>query len=425
MDAVDARAIGRNSAETWLGDYQIISRIGSGGMGTVYLAHHAPTGRQVALKVLSPRATAERVFIARFQREADTIASLDHPNIVQVFDAGYIDGRCFIAMAYLNYGTLKDRIAAIHAGGEHMPVAEALEAARQIAMALDHAHKRGLIHRDVKPSNILLAAGGRYVLTDFGTVLVESATRLTTQTGRLIGTAEYLSPEQANQQPFDHRVDVYALGVVLYEMLAGSVPFSDENDLLVVYAHAHREPRPMDELRAGVPRSVAGIVAKAMHKQPARRYSTAGEMALDIERVMRELERASSSRVLQLDHFNRRWMWVVGVCVIIVMALLLLIGALKAAAHTPSKSYAESKFVLCEVRFTPDHEAIAVMDASSLATMPVFQLRQDESLVVQARSSDTSWLWVRWMHGEGWVRTQDGILMGALRCVPEMPVMRT
>jgi serine/threonine-protein kinase len=415
----------RDDGETWLGNYRLISRIGSGGAGTVYLAHHAPTGQLVALKVLHQRADDDSEFVARFQREADAIAGLHRPNIVRVLEAGCMDGRCFIAMEYLNYGTLKDRIAAIFAGGEHMPVSEALEIAWQIASALDAAHKRRLIHRDVKPGNILLAAGGRYVLADFGTVLVQTATRLTTQSGRLIGTAEYLSPEQANQAPFDHRIDIYALGVVLYEMLTGRMPFSDENDLLVVYAHAYREPRPMDELRAGVPRDVTRIVAKAMHKQPARRYSTAGEMALDIERVMRDLEHASTWRVSPWSHVNLRMMWVVGVSVIVVMTLLLYVGVLRPVTHTPGEAYVESRFVLCEVTFTPAHEVATVMDAPSAAATSVIQLRPGVSLVVQARSRDASWLWVRGLQVAGWVRAQDGNLMGALSCVPEMPVMHT
>ncbi len=177
-----------------VGEYRLRQRIGSGGMATVYLASHPAFGERVALKVLSPRATGDDEAAARFRREGQVIASLDHPHIVKVYEAGCAagcaSGCCFIAMEYLPYGTLKERLARIHAGGESMPVAEAVEAARQVASALDYAHQRGLIHRDVKPSNILLGTGGRYVLSDFGAVFVPSVTRLTRDQTQAPGTVE-------------------------------------------------------------------------------------------------------------------------------------------------------------------------------------------------------------------------------------------
>jgi serine/threonine-protein kinase len=385
----------RDSSETWLGDYRLISRIGSGGAGTVYLAHHAPTGQQVALKVLSPSATASAEFVARFQREADIIATLDHPNIVRVFDAGCVDGRCYIAMEYFNYGTLKDRIAAIRAGGDQMPVNEALEIARQIASALDHAHKRGVIHRDVKPGNILLASGGRYVLGDFGTVLVKAATRLTSQSGRLIGTAEYLSPEQANQQPFDHRVDVYALGVVLYEMLAGAVPFSGDNDLLTVYAHAHREPAFDKLVDRRVPREVVAIITRAMHKQPAQRYSTAGEMALAMEQVLSNSTKPAHMPLTQ----HRRAMCIVVGCIAM---LVLIVWLLMTRMPTTSAAQSRARFQFCEV-------ALVITEGVSLRVM--------------GRSHNAHWLLTVPAGDDkpAWVPADAGYLQGALDCVPVVP----
>ncbi|NJM41202.1 MAG: serine/threonine protein kinase [Anaerolineae bacterium] len=216
-----------------IGDYEILNRIAHGGMGTVFLATHKGLRRHVALKVLSPQVNQDQEFIARFRREAHVIASLDHPHIVRVHDAGCAENYYFIAMEYLNYGTLKDRVKKFKEAGTPMAVVEVLEITRQIATALDHAHKKGVIHRDVKPSNIMIASGGRHVLSDFGIVFVQSGTRLTRSHGQLIGTAEYMSPEQADQRPYDHRVDIYALGVVMYELLTGTVPYTGDTEMII------------------------------------------------------------------------------------------------------------------------------------------------------------------------------------------------
>jgi hypothetical protein len=269
----------------------------------------------------------------------------------------------------------------------------------------------------------MLAAGGRYVLTDFGTVLVQTATRLTTQTGRLIGTVEYLSPEQANQQPFDHRVDVYALGVVLYEMLAGCAPFSGENDMLVVYAHAHREPRPIGEQRAGVPRSVVRIVAKAMHKRPAQRYVTAGEMALDIERVLIELESAAASRTVAW-RFTIRQVVMAAACVVALTAVLMA-GAFTTSAHTRTTASTHSQFRMCEVVFTVTQPQAKLVDATNEQASSLVTIKRGDALNVRGRSPDDTWLWVVMQTGEGaaWVQTKEGEVAGALSCVPEVPAL--
>jgi serine/threonine protein kinase len=306
-------------------------------------------------------------------------------------------------------------------------VAEALEAARQIAMALDHAHKRGLIHRDVKPSNIMLAAGGRYVLTDFGTVLVETATRLTTQTGRLIGTAEYLSPEQANQQPYDHRVDVYALGVVLYEMLAGSVPFSGDNDLLVVYAHAHREPS-FDKLRIDlrVPREVVAIVARAMHKQQAQRFASAVEMALEIERVLSKPATATTARSLLLR--SRAARMAIGVVCLPVLIILVLLArpTLSQPARQSSLGHRAAQFHLCVVAFVMGNSSVSVLSKPDAIASTVWKTYAGQPLVVQGRSHDAKWLLVGSSDqaGVGWMRAEDGNITGSLNCIPEVPTVQ-
>ena len=244
-----------------IGPYLILNRIARGGMGTVYLARHAETQQIVALKLLSPQVGQNAEFLARFRREVNVMLGLRHPNIVEVYDAGVgagadssDDNAYYIAMAYLPYGNLKKEIARYAISGEPFPIDRTLEITRQIALALGYAHQRGLIHRDVKPSNILRAPGEHYVLTDFGIVLDLDATRLTRDpTASGIGTPEYMSPEQIEHRQTDARSDVYALGVVLYELIAGVAPFKADSPLVVLMKHVHEAPPPIAGYRADVP----------------------------------------------------------------------------------------------------------------------------------------------------------------------------
>lgn len=344
---------------------------------------------------------------------------------MRVFDAGCADGRCYIAMEYLSYGTLRSRLAAIAAGGERMAVAEALEVARQIALALDHAHKRGLIHRDVKPSNIMLAAGGRTVLTDFGTAFVEAATKLTSPTGRVIGTAEYLSPEQANGQPLDHRVDIYALGVVLYEMLAGRVPFDGDNDLLVIYAHAHREPRPLAELRGDVPRDAAAIVARALHKQPAQRFASAGEMALALEGALGMLAGAAEAAPGACRNRQVRPMLLALACAAALAVAIALGAQASESPQAPSTTRPQGSPLLrlCDVALVITAANADIVGAPHARAPVALRAAHAQRIDVRGRSRDGDWLWVGadGATEPGWMRSRDGELDGRLECVPEVP----
>jgi len=285
---------------TQLGPYTLVSRIAQGGMATVYLARHVQTQAHVALKVLSLQASADDEFVARFRREGDVAATLGHPNIVPVLESGCDQDQLYLAMAYLPYGTVKDRLAKYAAIGERMPIAEVLEIGRQIAWALDHTHKRGLIHRDVKPSNILIGLGGQYLLSDFGVAFVSERTRLTRTDKLMVGTPAYMSPEQAEQRPFDHRVDVYALGIVLYELLTGRAPFIGDLEMMVLYGHVHSEAPALRQLRPEVTAAVAQIIARAMAKSPEARFHTAGDMALAIEALTHPIPRVDIRRIVAL-----------------------------------------------------------------------------------------------------------------------------
>jgi serine/threonine protein kinase len=270
------------------GPYKVLEKIGEGGMAVVYRGVQESLERYVAIKVLRTELSADQEFIARFRQEALAVAQLSHPNILHVYDAGFAHGVYYIVMAYVDGGSLKDLIA-------QGPVEEtfACSLAASLADALDYAHQQGLIHRDVKPSNVLLTRDGRPLLTDFGIAkLLDEGQRLT-RTGTSIGTPEYMAPEQAQGQAVDGRTDIYALGVVLYEMLAGWVPFSAQTPIATLYRHVNEPPPPLKQINISVPEWLDAIVQKALAKRPLDRFQRASRMA----EALRERQAPSAAEV--------------------------------------------------------------------------------------------------------------------------------
>jgi serine/threonine protein kinase len=256
-----------------LGQYQIISELGRGGMAVVYKAYQPALQRYVALKVLPPQLGLDPDFVRRFQHEAIAAARLKHPNIVTIHDVSSVDGVNFIVMELVEGESLA---AVIRRSGAMQPERVSSIVA-QVASALDYAHQQGFIHRDIKPSNIMLGADDHITLMDFGIAKAVSGTRLT-QTGTLIGTPEYMSPEQVRGLPVDHRADIYSLGVVVYEMQAGQVPFSGDT-ASVLYKQAHELPPPIRTRAIHVPPHVASAIDRALAKDPNQRFATAGAFA--------------------------------------------------------------------------------------------------------------------------------------------------
>jgi predicted Ser/Thr protein kinase len=266
-----------------LGRYQILEPLGEGGMAVVYKAQQPSLERVVALKVIRSGFAEDRDFMQRFEREAKAIARLQHPNIVQVHDYDTVDGRPFIAMQYLQGGTLKQRLESLALAGSRLPQREAAAIVGQVAAALDHAHSIDVIHRDVKPSNVMLTGDGRAVVTDFGIAKMVGGQTQHTQTGVGIGTPEYMSPEQGQGNPIDRRSDVYSLAVVAYEMLTGRIPFSADTPLAVVLKHMKDPlPRP-SSFNADVGPATEGVLMKALAKDPTDRYDSAGSFAAALE----------------------------------------------------------------------------------------------------------------------------------------------
>ncbi|RJP15674.1 MAG: hypothetical protein C4520_19825 [Candidatus Abyssobacteria bacterium SURF_5] len=252
-----------------LGKYELLKEIGKGGMGNVYLARDSESNATVALKVLPPEFTRTPKYIERFRREAKAVARLNHPNIIKIFDIGEQESTHYFAMEYLGGMTLRKLLEQ----RGRLPVAEAISILVQIADALDTAHAQGIIHRDVKPDNIMSDESGKFKIMDFGIAHTEQGTRLTV-TGTIMGTPEYMSPEQASGTAVDKRTDIYALGIVLYEMLTGKVPFNAQTAVEILQMHITKMPESPKLINPEIPGNLSNIIAKMIEKQPANRYES-------------------------------------------------------------------------------------------------------------------------------------------------------
>ncbi|HEX2295501.1 MAG TPA: Stk1 family PASTA domain-containing Ser/Thr kinase, partial [Actinomycetota bacterium] len=270
---------------TYGGRYAVLEPVGSGGMAEVYRARDELLGRDVAVKVLSDRLSRDRSFVERFRREAQSAANLNHPNVVSLYDYGADDGAYYIVMEYIEGKSLGDIVGE---SGALLPE-RAAEIASDVAAALERAHSSGLVHRDIKPTNIMITSSGQTKVTDFGIArALGQSTEQTqmTQTGMVIGTAAYLSPEQAQGNPVDARSDVYSLGCVLYEMLTGRPPFTGDAPLAIAYKHVREDAVPPSTVNPDVPRELDAVTLKALAKNPDNRYASAHEMREDLQRFL-------------------------------------------------------------------------------------------------------------------------------------------
>jgi len=274
-----------------VGAYRVERQLGSGGMATVYLAHHEKLDRNVALKVMHPNLLEDPNFKARFEREAKIIAKLDHPNIVPIYDFSEHEGQPYLVMKVVEGQTLKRRLR-----GGALPLDEIKRIMRAVADALDYAHRQGVLHRDIKPSNILIDENGTPYLTDFGLARIARTGETTLSADMMLGTPYYVSPEQAQSDPnIDGRTDVYSLGVVLYELLVGRVPFMGDTAYATVHDHIYKEPPPPSTLNPDITPEVEAVVMRALAKNPAERYQTARELVEAFESALDE------SHLFQLD----------------------------------------------------------------------------------------------------------------------------
>src|SRR3954452_16502641 len=299
-------------------------------MADVYCAQDSQLGRQVALKMLHRRFARDTEFVERFRREASAAAGLQHPNVVGVFDRGEYDGTYYIAMEYLPGRTLKDVIR------EEAPLDQlrAIDYGIQILQAASFAHRRGVIHRDFKPHNVIVGGDGRLKVTDFG--IARAGASEMTETGSIMGTAQYLSPEQAQGQRVGAQSDLYLIGVVLYEMLTGRVPFSGESAVSIALKHVSEEPPPLRQLRPDVQPRVEQAVGRALLKDAAQRYASADECIAALEQAREAIvsgdNRGGTSTFVPVarperDPRGRRWPFVV--LALVLLGIAVAAGALE------------------------------------------------------------------------------------------------
>lgn len=280
--------------------YEILEQLGGGGMSIVYKGRDTFLNRLVTIKVLRPEFTCDEDFVKRFRREAQAIASLSHPNIVSIYDVGREDEVDYLVMEYVEGDNLKNLIR----GQGALPPERAVEITRQVSEALQHAHENNIVHRDVKPQNILITRGGRAKLTDFG--IARGATTATlTQTDTIVGSVHYLSPEQARGETAGPRSDIYSLGIVLYEMVTGELPFQGETPIGVALKHIQEEPPRPSSLNPGVSPGLEKVIARALAKIPADRYRTARDMATELEVVSGAIP-GENNRIVPVDEFATR-----------------------------------------------------------------------------------------------------------------------
>ena len=321
------------------GRYEVEELVGHGGMSSVYKAHDRLLERNVALKVLHDQYGTDDEFVERFKREARAVAQLSHPNIVTVIDRGEDEGHHFIVFEHIDGENLKELL--VRRG--HLPAREALELGLQVARGLAFAHEHGLVHRDVKPQNVLLDGDGRAKVTDFGIARSLDVDGVTI-TGTILGTADYIAPEQAGGGRVDAQTDIYSLGVVLYELLAGEVPFSGDNFVAVAMKHVNAPPPTLLEVRRDVPLRVAAAIDRALEKDPRRRFPSMDAFAAELEACLAALEQGDSSsertEIVTRAPRRRRAVsrWAIGISLLALAAIAaVVVGLVAVRGHKGAK----------------------------------------------------------------------------------------
>jgi beta-lactam-binding protein with PASTA domain len=342
--------------------YRVLKRLGVGGMAEVWCAEDEVLGRRVALKLLGGRFATDPEFRERFRREAQAAAALTHPNIVGIFDRAEWEGTPYIAMELVDGQTLKEIVRERGPLPPHIAVG----LTEQILRGLGYAHRRGIVHRDVKPQNVILDPEGQAKVADFG--IARAGNSEMTQTGSIVGTVQYLSPEQANGLPVDHRSDLYSTGIVLYELLTGRVPFDGEAPVSVALKHVNELPVPPGQLRPGIPPALEAVVMRALEKDPNRRFQSADEFIAALEQARRAptrqvvVEHAPDPWVEEEERRSRGWLWALAAFVIVaalaIGAYLTLQGDRVTVPNLVGRDAEEAARILQRRGLDPDFEDV-------------------------------------------------------------------
>ncbi len=382
--------------------FRLEQLLGRGGMGAVYRAEDVRLGRKVALKLLVPELAENERFRERFLRESQTAASLDHPHIVPIYAAGEADGQLYLAMRYVEGADLRQLIA------REAPLEpeRVLRIAEQVGDALDAAHERGLIHRDVKPANVLVderSGRAHCYLTDFGLTKQTSSISGLTGTGELVGTVEYVSPEQIRGEPVDGRADLYSLGCVLYECLTAERPFARESEVATLWAHVHDAPPPL----RGLGGEIDQVMAKALAKAPADRYRTCGELvregraALGLEAPARRRRRSRRRRLAR----SRGLVTVMGAFLDPLADKVLVLGAMFTLVTTdmfwivPVAIIAGREFVISVYRTFVASKGVSIPASQMAKWKTVFQQLAVGFELWPWLAVDAKWVWVSLLWG--------------------------
>jgi eukaryotic-like serine/threonine-protein kinase len=319
--------------------YSIIEKLGEGGMGVVYKAQDSKLDRLVALKFLPMNLTASQEEISRFEQEAKVISALNHPNIETIHDVDEVDGQKYLVLEYIPGGTLKSRLKQLKSEDKEFSLTEVIDYGIQMAEGLAHAHRRQIIHRDVKTENIMLTEEGKVKLTDFGLAKLRGSVHQT-RTGSTLGTAAYMSPEQVRGEEVDHRSDIFSLGVVLYELVTSHLPFQGEYEAAMSYSTLNESPLPVTSMRKDAPQALEKIIHRCLEKDKSKRYQNADEMVSDLRTVQQAISRTET---FSTKHSKVPWV-VAAIAVVLAVIGIFLFFPKSASQPTNRKSIAVLPF---------------------------------------------------------------------------------
>jgi serine/threonine protein kinase len=318
--------------QNWIGQtvggrYQLESLLGQGGMSTVYKATDPNLKRTVAVKLIHPYLATDPIFVSRFEEEAEAVARLRHPNIVQVFDFSHEEDQYYMVLEYVPGQTLKRYLEQLGRQKQSFPIPVAINIAIRLCQAVDYAHRQGLIHRDLKPGNVMITPQGQVFLMDFGIAKIVGGDRHT-KTGSIVGTAAYFSPEQINSKKIDHRIDIYALGVMLYEMVSGQLPFKGETTMEIIMKHLNQPVPDIRQFNREVPAGLVAVLEKALAKNPQDRYQSCAEMIQALNPLLAATQAGIPTKQAEPSHKGRRLLPLSLAVVILLLILLVCAGVL-------------------------------------------------------------------------------------------------